>query len=345
MRLPLCLGLLSSAFLAPRAQPVNALTEAEKRAGWELMFDGKSLAGWHSYRKTSIANGGWIIQDSALYLRGNPLGGFAVGAVLAPEQFVCDNFDISIDWKLPDSGNSGIFLRYLETEDKEAKRTGPETQICGKADPDYRNGADVYSPGACYDMFAPARPWIRPANEYNTLRVVMFNDKVAHFGNGIKLLEYTIGDSTWKARYEVSKYSSFPLYGDIHAGKLLLQDHASHVWYRNIKIRRLATDPWADPEYAWPDRVGTPILAPRGPGRAGYAAGRASGGLLLLGTASARPWDLRLIDPLGRLSGSFRGSGDADRSGAPVPAGFYLIAGGTDAKTGRSASGKSARSP
>jgi hypothetical protein len=338
MRFPLCLGLSLSAFVGPRAQMVNALTEAEKSAGWELMFDGKSLAGWHSYRKTSIVNGGWIIQDSALYLRGNPLGGFAVGAVLAPEQFVCDNFDISIDWKLPDSGNSGIFLRYLETEEKEAKRTGPETQICGKADPDYRNGADVYSPGACYDMFAPARPWIRPANEYNTLRVVMFNDKVAHFGNGIKLLEYTIGDSTWKARYEVSKYSTFPLYGDIHAGKLLLQDHASHVWYRNIKIRRLATDPWTDPDYVWPDRVGTPLLLARDGSTAGYAAGRASGRRLVLSTAASRPWDLRLIDPLGRLSGSFRGTGEAVRSDARVAAGFYLVAGGTDPKVGRSAS-------
>ena len=182
-----------------QAQVPNTLTDAEKAQGWQLMFDGKNLTGWHSFKKTVITENGWIIKDTSVYMRGP-----AAGALLAPEQFVFKNFEISIDWKLPDSGNSGIFLRYLESEDKEATRTGPETQICGKLHPDYHAGTSSTSPGACYAMYAPGSPWIRPAEEYNTLNVVMYENRVAHFGNGVKLLEYTIGDSDWTAKYLVS---------------------------------------------------------------------------------------------------------------------------------------------
>jgi hypothetical protein len=319
------------AFSSALGDSLNVLSESEKAAGWQLMFDGKTLTGWHSYRKTGIPDFGWIVNDSAIYLRGP-----AAGALLAPEAFTYKNFQISIDWKLPDSGNSGIFLRYLETEDNANIRTGPETQICGRLHPDYRNGMATTSPGACYDMFAPSRPWIRSGEEYNTLQVVMYEDKVAHFGNGAKLLEYVIGDAEWKARYDSSKYRFFPLYGDIHAGKLFLQDHASHVWYRNIKIRPLASDPWADAEFPWPDQ-GTPVLIPRGRAAFGFAARRAGGGRIGLRSAEARPWDLRLLDPLGRMRGAFRGTGEAVLSDTRVPAGWYLIGNGTGGAPGASA--------
>lgn len=327
VRLLAFLGLQFAATCA-FAQAPNALTEEEKAAGWQLMFDGKSLAGWHSFKKTTITENGWIVKDSAIYLRGP-----AAGALLAPEAFVYKNFDIAIDWKLPDSGNSGIFLRYLETEDKESIRTGPETQICGKLHPDYQGGTSVTSPGACYAMYAPAQPWIRPAEEYNTLRVIMYENKVVHYGNGLKLLEYTIGDADWKARYDTSKYQYFPLYGDIHAGKLFLQDHASHVWYRNVKIKPLTADPWLDPDYPWP-KQGTPILIARRPDRA-FSVGR-SGGLMILSSESARAWDLRLYDPLGRGRAAFAGFGSRLSSDAPA-SGFYLLSAGAKGPQGPSA--------
>ena len=145
----MAIGLACSGLMAATAP--NTLTEAEAAAGWQLMFDGASLAGWHSYQKTSITDNGWILKDSSIYMRGP-----AAGALLAPEKFVLRNFEISIDWKIPESGNSGIFLRYLETEPSENIRTGPETQICGKLHPDYKTGTTTTSPGACYAMYGPA---------------------------------------------------------------------------------------------------------------------------------------------------------------------------------------------
>lgn len=303
-----------------RSQEPNVLTDAERAQGWQLMFDGKVLTGWHSFRKAGINENGWIIKDSSIYMRGP-----AAGALLSPAAFTYRNFEISIDWKLPDSGNSGIFMRYLETEESENIRTGPETQICGKSHRDYRGGTAVTSPGACYAMYAPSQPWIKAAEEYNTLHVVMYEEKVAHFGNGKRLLEYAIGDSDWTAKYNVSKYQSFPLYGDIHAGKLFLQDHASHVWYRNIKIRPLANDPWKTDGFAWPDgQVG---IARRPAFGRGPAVLSASGGRLRLRLPRSGAFDLVLGDALGKAAA--RASGSGQEAGFPVtlPAGRYWLRG------------------
>jgi len=304
----------------------NVLTEAEKAEGWQLMFDGttKGLAGWHSFRKTDITQNGWIVKDSSIYMRGP-----AAGALLAPEAFVYKNFEISIDWKLPDSGNSGIFMRYLETEESENIRTGPETQICGKSHGDYRGGATVTSPGACYAMYAPSQPWIKSAEEYNTLSVIMYENNVAHFGNGKRLLEYVVGGSDWNARYSVSKYNEFPLYGDIHAGKLFLQDHASHVWYRNIKIRPLAYDPWKTAGFTWPDqRVG--LVHRRGVVGNGFRRLSASQGRLRLDWERPAAYRLRLGDLLGRGRATLAGYGSETSAEIRLAPGGYWLQGTLD---------------
>lgn len=338
-------GALALAPLAVPAQEVNTLTDAEAAAGWQLMFDGKTLAGWHSFKKSVISESGWIIKDSSIYLRGP-----AVGALLAPEQFTFRNFEISIDWKIADAGNSGIFLRYLETEASENIRTGPESQVCGKLHTDYKTGAAPTSPGACYAMFPPAKPWIRSAEQYNTFHVIMHENKVAHFGNGERLLEYVIGSAEWTAKYEVSKYASFPLYGDVHAGKLFLQDHASPVWYRNIKIRLLSDDPWSDPTFAWPDQVTGIAIRPRSsdPAEIGAIGGNwlrlAPGdpGRILVDLSPATHWELGLNDVGGRRVAGFRGVGPGSRAlgGSALAPGTYFLTGKAVDEVGDKTGGK-----
>ncbi len=321
-----CLAIVFSQAHVQGANAINTLSEAELAQGWQLMFDGKTLNGWHSFKKTAITENGWIINDSAIYLRGP-----AAGALLAPEAFVLKNFEISLDWKVPDSGNSGIFLRYLETEASENVRTGPESQVCGKLHSDYKGGITATSAGACYAMYAPAKPWIRPAEEYNTFRVVMYENRVAHFGNGMRLLDYMIGSDDWKTKYAASKYASFPLYGDIHAGKLFLQDHASHVWYRNLKIRPLTADPWTTPGYVWPDQEAGIAPRPRGEGALSGLSGlritRTGEGRLLLELSRPMVWQLDLRDLSGRRIDSFRGQGSGPIGSTGLEAGAYFLKG------------------
>lgn len=329
-----CLALLVSGIAARdgiAAPEPNTLTETEKAAGWQLMFDGKSMAGWHSFRKTTITDNGWLIKDSSVYLRGPLPNGPAIGGLLAPNAFAFRNFEISIDWKVQDDGNSGIFLRYLETEASENIRTGPESQVCGKLHFDYKDGIGNTSPGACYGMYPPAKPWIKSQDEYNTFHVVMYEDRVAHFGNGIRLLEYVIGSDDWKARYEVSKYANFPLYGDIHAGKLFLQDHANHVWYRNLKIRPLTEDPWASPGFVWPDQA-EGIRPRRAAGKSGalLSVERLEGGVLRLRFDRETDWDLGLMDFRGRRVAGFRGEGSVAPTLRPdrnLGSGRYFLSG------------------
>jgi hypothetical protein len=301
----------------------NVLSESEAAAGWQLMFDGKTLSGWHSFKKSNITENGWIIKDNSIYMRGP-----AAGGLLAPEEFVFRNFEISLDWKVPDSGNSGIFLRYLESEISENVRTGPESQVCGKLHSDYKGGMTATSAGACYGMYAPAKPWIRPAEEYNTFRVVMYENRVAHFGNGVRLLEYLIGSEDWKAKYEASKYASFPLYGDVHAGKLFLQDHASHVWYRNLKIRPLTADPWATPGYVWPDQE-TSIALRRNSASAtpGLRITRSSEEQILLHLSRPTAWLFDLRDLTGRSIKTFSGQGSSPIRSTGLHPGTYFLNG------------------
>ncbi len=182
--IPFAAILMACAFHSIGAEDFNVLTDSEKAAGWRLMFDGKTLAGWHDYRKDGITTGKWVLADSAIYRKEQ-----GANAILAPNEFTYQDFEISIDWKIPDAGNSGIFLRYLETEESENVRTGPESQICGCQHLDYRDGTALTSPGACYAMYPPVKAWIKPADQYNTFHVIMFNKRVAHYGNGMKLLE------------------------------------------------------------------------------------------------------------------------------------------------------------
>lgn len=288
------------------------------------MFDGKSLAGWHSFRRPDISGNGWIVKDSSIYLRG-----LSAGALLAPEAFVYRNFEISVDWKIADSGNSGIFLRYLETEASENIRTGPESQVCGKLRLDYKNGMEVTSPGACYAMYAPAKPWIKSADQYNTFHVIMYENRVAHFGNGTRLLEYVIGSDDWKTKYDKSKYSTFPLYGDIHAGKLFLQDHASPVWYRNLKIRPLTEDPWVNKDFIWPDQTSRIAHAPVEMAGAPLLSLRQTGsGRVELRFTQPGEWRLELDDARGGRLQTMQGSGPGTRSLGPLPGwGGYFLSG------------------
>jgi hypothetical protein len=205
---------------------VNTLTAAEKANGWKLLFDGKSLAGWRAFHSETPPLG-WKVEDGALVRRG------AGGDLVTVEQF--GDFELNLEWKIAEGGNSGIFFRAL-TEGDEIWHSAPEMQVLDNAR--HKDGkVPETSAGSNYALHAPARDVTKPIGEWNAVRLIAKGPHVEHWLNGVKLLEYELWSADWEARVKASKFGKIPMYGRAKRGHIGLQDHGDYVAYRNIKIK------------------------------------------------------------------------------------------------------------
>jgi hypothetical protein len=213
---------------APPKPPQNVLTDAERQAGWKLLFDGKTGAGWHGWKKQEFP-AGWQIIDGCL-VRAAPAGDIATD-----QEF--DNFELALEWRISAGGNSGIFFRSDESL-RWPWESGPEMQVLDNAEhADGRNPKT--SAGSNYALYAPVRDVTRPVGLFNEVRIVVDGAHVEHWLNGEKIIEYELGSPQWQELVAASKFKDMPKYGRVARGHIVLQDHGDKVWYRNIKIRPL----------------------------------------------------------------------------------------------------------
>lgn len=223
-------ALLVTPPLAAQGAP-NTLTDAERAAGWQLLFDGRTTNGWRNFRQQTIRDG-WQVVDGAL-TRVAP-----GGDIITEEQFA--NFELALEWKLsPEgpAGNSGIF--YRATEEASIIYLGAaEMQILdNERHPDGRS--ELTSAASNYALHGVAHHHARPVGEWNTVRIVVDGNQVEHWFNGAKVVEFELGSPDWLARVAASKFADWPLYAKATTGHIGLQEHGSYVAFRNIKIRRL----------------------------------------------------------------------------------------------------------
>ncbi len=227
---------------------LNTLTEAEREAGWTLLFDGESLEKWRAFRG-EIVPPGWQAQDGLLVFQAEH-GEEGFGDLTTREVFA--DFEFSLEWKISPCGNSGVLFRVSEDSDQEW-HSGPEVQIVDGTEgcwSDYRakdeeraEGSDLKPSqlsGANYDLHpAAAGAQAKPVGEWNQMRLVVKGPHVEHWLNGQKAVEYELWSDSWKAIVANSKFVDYPKYGMNKSGHLVLQDHGKTVWFRNLKIRRL----------------------------------------------------------------------------------------------------------
>jgi hypothetical protein len=217
---------LSAAELSTASKP-NELTAADKQAGWKLLFDGKSLTGWHSYRKKEPPQKGWAIEDGWLRCVPNGHG----GDLVSDDQF--NDFELSWEWRLPPGANNGV--KYFITEERN-QAVGHEYQMI--------DDATVSDPKAStasfYEVLAPAadKP-LKPPGQINHSRVLVQGKHVEHWLNGAKVLEYELGSETVKAGVAKSKFKNIPGFGEKKKGHILLTEHHDEAFFRNVKIREL----------------------------------------------------------------------------------------------------------
>lgn len=210
------------------SETMNTLSETERAAGWQLLFDGRTAEGWRGFRREDFP-AGWRIVDGTLHRAEK------AGDIITTETFA--DFELSVDWRVEGPGNSGIFFRVSEDEDQ-VWRTGPEYQILNNAvHKDGRN--PITRAGANYALHAPREDVARPAGEWNTARLVVNGPHVEHWLNGRKIVEYELWSEDWERRVAESKFAEMPRYGRNTSGHIALQDHNDPVWFRNIKVRRL----------------------------------------------------------------------------------------------------------
>jgi len=221
--------------LATALSPViSALADdkaPEPAEGWQPLFDGKSLAGWRSYRKTNPPQQGWIAEDGILKKVAKIRG----GDIVTERKF--GDFELRWEWRIAKDGNNG--LKYLVTEER-AGAPGHEYQMLDDAGhPDGKKGP-IRQTASFYDVLPPTRErHLRPPGEWNSSGVLVRGNHVEHWLNGDKVLEYELGSDALKAAIANSKFKETKGFGQRIHGRILLTDHGDECWFRNIRIREL----------------------------------------------------------------------------------------------------------
>ena len=214
--------------------PANTLTAAEKAAGWKLLFDGKSLDGWHNFKSTDIRPG-WVVKDGLLVCA-DPHN---AGDIVTKDQYGA--FELDLDYNISEGGNSGIIF-HVTDEGGAVWATGPEFQL-----EDNAKAADLQRCGWLYALYQPPvdpktgqiLDATKPAGEWNHVRLVVTPAKCIHEINGVKYFEYVMGSEDFKSRVAKSKFGSMPLFAKAAKGYIALQGDHGSVSFRNIKVRPL----------------------------------------------------------------------------------------------------------
>lgn len=235
-----CKNNQNTADVEAEANPATEVAEGQEtqtESEWELLFDGTNYDQWKGYGADEVYDN-WTIEDGAMAFTPGEEGG---KNIITKNTYT--NFELSLEWKISDAGNSGIFWAVVEDEKfKEAYETGPEIQVLDNTGhPDANIGKGTHSAAALYDMIAPPEDNTKPVGEWNLCVLeVNHNTNVGKVTfNGKELYTFPVHGPEWDAMVADSKFATWEGFGKSQTGHIGLQDHSDKVWYRNIKIRSL----------------------------------------------------------------------------------------------------------
>ena len=229
---------LTSAVSHAQTAPANTLTAAERKAGWTLLFDGTSLAAWRGYQQADLPPEWTAINGTMTKVK-------TTNDIVTREQF--GDFELSLEWKLPLRGNSGIFYRATEKETK-VYWSAPEYQLAEDSlTPDSRNL--MTSVAAVYGFYPSKRGVVHAAGEWNHTRIVAKGPHVEHWLNGTLIAQYELWSPEWvrilrgdpnDPGKKPLKFAPYTEFGMAKRGHIAIQgDHNGELSMRNIKIRAL----------------------------------------------------------------------------------------------------------
>lgn len=201
---------------------------------WQVLFDGKSTDAWRGFRRESFPSKCWVIENGSLKTIAGCDEADRVDLVTKSKY---QNFELEFEWRVAPGSNSGVI--YLVSEDADQTwKTGPEMQVL-----DDEKHADGKNPktsaGSVFDLIAPTDKTLRPVGQYNQARILITNNRVEHWLNGKRILEYNLDSDMFKSLVTQSKFKDYPHFARNKDGYVALQHHGDEVWYRNIRIRAL----------------------------------------------------------------------------------------------------------
>jgi len=215
----------------------NYLSDREKADGWKLLFDGKTTNGWRGALMDAMPDRGWVVKDGAFEVLPKDESGGGRD-IVSVDKF--GDFELVFDFKLSEGANSGV--KYYVTENVYDKGAlGLEYQVLDDAlHPDAKMGKDGNRTlASLYDLMPPTGKRFNGVGQWNTGRVVAKNNRIEHWLNNIKVLEYERGSAEYRKLVAESKYSKMKNFGEAAEGHILLQYHNDRVWFRNIKIKKI----------------------------------------------------------------------------------------------------------
>ncbi|GGB83551.1 3-keto-disaccharide hydrolase [Dyadobacter sediminis] len=211
---------------------------AQQASEWSYLFDGKKTDSLRGYKMSGFPNKAWIVEDGALVAQ----TGLPNIDLVTKQPY--KNFELTLDWKVSKAGNSGIFFYIDEAADQEAGNGNSpnwldnfEMQLLD--DVNFNDTAAIRSAGSLYDLIAPTNKTLKPVGQYNQARLIVNNNHVEQWLNGVKVVEYQIGSPQLNQLISSSKYKNNPKFAKSTNGLIMFQHHGQKVWLKNIKVRRL----------------------------------------------------------------------------------------------------------
>ena len=224
----------------------NRLTADEQAAGWRLLFDGSTTQGWLEVTGLAFPNSCWSVENGCLRARPNPLGFQDIRT-----QGLYRSFDLQFEWRLAAGGNSGVKYLVQRTDrwqrkgepEFSARARGLEYQLADDlGNPDARS-SPLRATASLYSFLAPyRRVEVRPGS-FHRSRIIVKGDHVEHWMDGVQVLDFdltlpVVADALRQMRSKPQAGASSALLPERETF-ISLQNHASEIEFRNLKIKRL----------------------------------------------------------------------------------------------------------
>lgn len=210
----------------------NSITQKEKDAGWQLLFDGRSLEHWKGYNLGEELPKTWEARNSEIV-------GHGKDNLITKEQF--QDFDLRLEFNLTEAANSGIFYFVQEVADKPIYQSAPEYQLVDNFTYLEKQGADFmhqHLTGDAFNLYdGIINPGIKSGKWYEA-RIVVEKGHVEHWLNGKLCIEYDWNSPEWKEKIANSNFDK-TLFAAVDKGHIGLQGWGNDIRFRNIKIKKL----------------------------------------------------------------------------------------------------------